>query len=217
MSTTHQSAASPKEASKPLSIGQLDLAQIFYACHVYIATIRDSMQSERELSHIDLADETLRWVSAQLSSNSVISHTTTLLLLHVLQNFYELLRDYSDTTQMTLYTLTSAREAILKGIITHGQVHATVEQIADQLTVAPTEDQRVDDYVHSVQRDIDQATEQATPLDKVLIASEIWTDQLAALALLVCPRSVNELKDSVRIALEGIRRVLEPKENGFHP
>ena len=207
MDTDEARKESPNEIVKTPSGSLADLEQVFQSCHAYALAIRDSVPSEDDVMHLNYVDQTLRWVSSQLSSSAGGSPRQILLLLFMLQDFYELLRTYVDSMELH----------VERNIVEHGQIHVILEQIADQLELTYDGMERVNRYIHSVQRDIIQAGEQTSPIEKIVIGSEIWVDQLAALVLCISPRYIEELKDSVNIAIEEIKCALDSTTDGHEP
>jgi hypothetical protein len=190
------------------------LQQVFRACHQYIAAIRLSVEASTQLLHLDGLDETLQWASVQLCSRVDTSHPLTLLFLHILENISELLWQYVDDECPGLSELPKGlKSQVSESVLSHEKAHVFFKRMAEELVVDANESARLKTYVHTVQRDINQASENAAALEKVLIGTEMWSDQLAALALLLSPRYVDGLKDSVQMALEGIKHVVGMGEN----
>jgi hypothetical protein len=180
-----------------------ELQPIFRTCCAYLHIIRGRVSTEDEIAHIDRVDQTLRWASAQTTLSVHPVHVSIVLLLRVLGNLYEVVGHYVDSLQVFSNTDAS-------GIISHGQVHVSIEKMTEDLHLTDSESQTLEKYLHEVQHEIQQASEnEQSTLAKVLIEAEIWSDQIAALALIVYPRYVDKVKDSVLIALERIRELLE--------
>jgi hypothetical protein len=183
---------------------KVELQRIFRTCHAYIRAIHDSGLTDDDKGHIDRVDQTLQWINAQSTISRDSTHRSIFLLLQMLSNIYEVLLHYVESSQVPLNTNSSE-------IISHGQVHVFIESMVAQLLLNEDDTQSLEKYLHDIERRIGQANENGTPLERVLIGAEIWTDQLAALALIMYPRYVDKLKDSVLMALERIRHVLWDK------
>jgi hypothetical protein len=180
-----------------------ELQLIFRTCCAYLHVIRDQISTEDEIAHIDRVDQTLRWVSAQTTLSHDSAHASIFLLVRVLGNLFEVIRHYMDS--LPAFSNIDDSE-----VISHGQVHVSIEKMTEDLHLADSETQTLEQYLHQVRSEIQQASEnEQSTLAKVLIETEIWSDQLAALALIVYPRYVDKVKDSVMIALERIRHLLE--------
>lgn len=191
----------------------VDIQQIFHACDVYLTTIRKSDKLESMSSYIDVVNESLLWASLQFCSCESILDRCSLLLLHVLQEVYELLRKYVDAEKLInlddvgLYT----ESRTFLGVIPHGQMHVSLEKLAEKLDVDDAEAEQIEEYLHHIKKEIHHATKQSAPTETVLIAAEMWTNQLTGLALYISQSDMEGLKDSVKLAFENIRQLLESR------
>jgi hypothetical protein len=181
----------------------LELEQVFEACHAYITAIRKSTKVETILSHLDGVDETLQWAT-QFTSNEDIPQPCSFLLIVILQQIYEHLRRYVDSQNVSL-------EFSRASAVPHGQVHVSLEKLAEHIEIQVDEAEMIEEYGFHIQREVHQATESSSVLEKVVVAVEIWTNQLAALTLYCYPRYIDGVKDSVQMALEDIRRLFDTK------
>jgi len=188
----------------------LELHELFHTFHAYISRIRSTLTVETQIVHLNALDETLQWASVGFNPDFETSHPSTLLLLAILQKIYELLRKYVEGEHLRI----DAEQIV----IPHGQVHVSLEKKAEQLKLTSGEVDRVEQFLHDIQRDVNRATEFASELDKMLISAEIWSDYLAAVIFILSPRTVDEVNESVQMALEKIKSSLEPSHgNGCVP
>jgi hypothetical protein len=192
----------------------IDVQQVFHACDVYLNTIRKSGKLESISPYIDVVGESLLWASIQFCSRESIPDRCSLLLLHILQKVYELLRKYVDAE--ILINLDDiglhAESRTFLGVIPHGQVHVSMEKLAENLDVIDADVERIEDYLHYIKKEIHQATKHTTSSETVLIAAEMWTNQLIGLALYVSQEDMEGFKDSVKLAFESISQLLESKQ-----
>jgi len=187
----------------------LEFHELFRTFRAYIARIRSTLTAEVQRVHLNALDEMLQWVSVGFSPDLETSHTCTLLFLAILLKIYELLRQCVEREQLGV-------EAKIGDIIPHGQVHVSLEKKAAQLKLKSGEVEAVEDLLHEIQRDINQAIEGTTEPDEMLIGSEIWSKYLAAVVFILSPRSIDDLNESVQMAMERIKTSLaRPPRNGY--
>jgi hypothetical protein len=120
---------------------------------------------------------------------------------------YELLRCYADREGLSSFQHSLDHVSVLPP----GQVHVSLESLAGKLHVPAEETEKLEEYVFQLQREVHQATESSASLEKVVIAVEIWSNQLAALTLYCYPQYMEAVKDSIQMGLNNIRRLLDAK------
>ena len=180
----------------------LELEQVFDSCHSYIALVRESSGTESILSHIDFLDETLQWCSTQLTSNRDIAPSCSLLLILILQELYEVLRRFVDLESLTIKQDSAS-------VVPPGQVLVSLEKLAEHLDVPVVDREKIEKYMFRLQGEVHHAIEAMVSLKKVVIAAEIWCNQLAALTLYCYPRYLRSVKDSTKMAFEEVKRLFE--------
>lgn len=182
----------------------LNLRQVFHLCHSYITLLRKFPEAETILSHIDAVDETLQWVSSQFCSSQNIPASCSLMLILILQEVYELLRRYADSECLT----SSEQSTSPTKFLPHGHVFMSLEKLAEERDLPAKEKEIIEEYMFHIQKDIHQATTSTvSTLRKLIVAVELWSDQLAALTLHCYPRYTEGLKDSTQMALGDIKRL----------
>jgi len=193
---------------------KIELSQIFQACHVYLSAIRKSLKAEELVPYLDAIDETLQWVLFQFSPTADISPECSLLFLILLPKVYESLRQYVETEDLALYQLESIHKTTPNSpsLISHGEVHVAVEKIAEQVPVTAVDAARIETFVYQILGNIHVATKNSPPLEQTIVAIEMWSNHLAALALYISPRGTSGYKDSVQAALKDIQKLLDSKQ-----
>ena len=190
------------------------LSQIFHACHVYLSAIRKSPKAEQLSAYIDAIDETLQWVLFHFSSKTDISPECWLLFLLQLPKVYESLRQYVETEGLPLDQHECTDNDTVKplSLVSHGQVHISLEKMIEQISITPEDAARIETFVYQILANIHVATNNSPLLEKTLVAVEMWSNHLAALALYISPRDTSGYKDSVQVALADIQKILDSKE-----
>ena len=85
--------------------------------------------------------------------------------------------------------------------IPHGQVNISIEKLVEELDLSEDETERIDEFIYRRHRRIAIATENTSPLERIVTATEMWTDQLVALTLYTFPHHTSGLTDPVKIAI----------------
>ncbi len=196
-----------------------DLQQLFDTCRVCITAVEQSLQSTLHrpvLSRrLDTADESFKSVSAGFSSSDNIPDHSSYLLIIILKEVYELLRDHVEKNCPTISNIiefSAAEGIIILTRIPRGQVHISIEKLVEQLDLSEDETEQIDEFIYRLHRRIGLATDNTSPLERIVRATELWTDQLVALTLFTFPHPTSGLTDSVKVALERIKFLLAKKE-----
>ena len=192
----------------------IELSQVFHACHVYIAAIRKSPKAEKLFPYLDAIDETLQWVLFHFSSKSDIAPECSLLFLLLLPKVYESLRQYVETQHLPLeeHENVETESAKPSTLIPHGQVHVWLEKMVEQVPIQAADAARIENFTYQVLGNIHVATKNTPLFEKTIVAVEMWSNHLAALALYISPRDTSRYKDSVQLALKDIQQLLDSKE-----
>jgi hypothetical protein len=97
-------------------------------------------------------------------------------------------------------------------LIPHGQVDVTVQKMAEQVPVTADDAARIETFVYQILGNINVATKNSLLLEQTIVAVEMWSNHLAALALYISPRDTSGYKDSVQTALKDIQKLLDSKQ-----
>ena len=196
-----------------------DLQQLFDTCRVCITAVEQSLQSALHrpvLSRrLDTVDESFKAVSAEFSSNVEVPDNSSYLLIIILKEVYEQLRDFVENNcpQISNVIEFSSPEGIaVLTRIPHGQVSISIEKLVEELDLSEEETERIDEFIYRRHRRITLATENTTLLERIVKATEMWTEQLVALTLYTFPQQTSGLTAPVKVALERIKFLLAERE-----
>ena len=204
---------------RPPNNHKFDLQQFFDTCRGCIVTIAQSLQLKRPVLYrrLDAVNDTLQSLSSDFCSASQLPDNCAYLLIVILQKIHEILRneiDSSDTTSQLFEPaiLPAAAGSTPVTILGHGELHVLIEGLVDSLDVSEDEVDRIEEYVFRVQRYIHRATRHTSPLERLVSQTESWNDQLIALSLYTFHRHSFRLSDSVILAQERIKTVLDMRD-----
>jgi len=203
----------------------LDLQQLFDTCRVCVFAVEQSLRSSTErpvlFRRLEEVDDTLKSVATQFSTPPTkVSDNCAYLLILVLQQVYESLRHYIETRcspVSNVIEFTSEAGIVVLKMIPHGQVHVSIEKLAELLDITDDEADQLEEFVYQLHRRIVRETKYTSPLERIVSATEMWTDQFLALSLYSFPRAKIHLPDSVRSALNTVKEVLEMRDLQYYP
>ena len=198
----------------------LDLQQLFDTCRVCVFAVEQSLHSTTQrpvlFRRLEEVDDTLKSIAAQFSNPPAkVSDTCSYLLILVLQQVYETLRHYIETRcppVSNVIEFSSESGIVVLNVIPHGQVHVSIEKLAERLDITDDEADQLEEFVYQLHRRIVRETKYTSPLERIVSATERWTDQFVAISLYSFPRAKVHLPDSVRSALNTVRQVLEMRD-----
>ena len=219
----------PRERRK--SIGDipyhhnLDLQQLFDTCRVCVFAIEQALHSSSQrpvvFRRLEEVDDTLKSIAAQFCSPpSSVSNRSSYLLILILQQVYESLRHYIETRcspVSNVIEFSSDTGVVVLKMIPHGQVHVSIEKLAEKLDITDDEADQLEEFVYQLHRRIVRETRYTSPLERIVSATEMWTDQFVALSLYSFSRTKVHVPDSVRSALNNVREVLEMRDLQYSP
>lgn len=196
-----------------------NLQQLFDTCRVCITAVEQSLQSTLHrpvLSRrLDTVDESFKSISAEFSSNADVPDNSSYLLIIILKEVYELLRYHVEKNCPPISNViefSAPGGIVILTRIPHGQVNISIEKLVEELDLSEEETERLDEFIYRRHRRIAIATENTSPLERIVTATEMWTDQLVALTLYTFPRHTNGMTNSVKIAFERIKFLFAEKE-----
>jgi len=197
----------------------LDLQQIFDTCRVYVAAVEQSLQAARHrpvLSRrLDAVDEALKSISEQFCSTKDVPDEASYVFILLLQKLYELLRQHVhvEGPQVTsVINVSPSGNPVVLTVIPHGQVHVSLEKLVEALHITNDTVERTNEFVYRLHRRIMRSTTNTSPLERVVSAAELWTDQLRALAIYSGLSKPKSISASVQFALSDIEHLLEMRE-----
>lgn len=194
---------------------KFDLQQFFDTCRGCVFTIAQSLQIQRPVLYrrLDAVNDTLQSLSSDFCSASRLPDNCAYLLIVVLQKIHEIVRneiDSSDTIEPSVFPTAAGSTPFT--ILGHGELHVLIEGLVDSLNVSEDEVERIEEYVFRVQRYIHRATRHTSPLERLVSQAESWNDQLIALSLYTFHRHSFRLSDSVILAQERIKTLLDMRD-----
>jgi hypothetical protein len=167
---------------------------------------------------LDGVDESFKSVTEEFCSGVAVPDNCSYLLIIILKEVYELLRQHVEThcSPVSNVIQFSAPEGIvILTRIPHGQIQISIEKLVEVLTLSERESEQIDEYIYRVHRQIGTVTEHTSPLTRIVMAAELWTDHLVALARHTFPRHSNGLKDAVKTSLEEIKFLLAARNTRY--
>ena len=203
----------------------LDLQQLFDTCAVCVFAVEESLRSSTErpvlFRRLEEVNDTLKTVATQFSTPiATVSDNCKYLLILVLQQVYESLRHYIETRcspVSNVIEFTSEGGIVVLKLIPHGQVHVSIEKLAELLDITEDEADQLEEFVYQLHRRIVRETKYTSPLERIVSATEMWMDQFVALSLYSFPRAKIHLPESVKSALDTVKEVLEMRDLQYHP
>ena len=190
-----------------------DLQQLFDNCSGCVVAIGECLQLKRPVLYrrLDIIHDTLQSLSSDFCSASDLHDNSAYLLIVVLQKIYEVLRHGLDSVGADSQPSTTGASSS-STILGHGELHILIEKLVDSLDVSEDEVDRIEEYVFQVQRYIHRMTRHMSPLERLVSQAEGWIDQLIALSLYAFCRHTLRSSDSVVLAQEKIKTLLDMRE-----
>jgi len=196
----------------------LDLQQLFDTCRVCVFAVEQSLQTSSQrpvlFRRLEEVDDTIKSIASQFSNPEIPDNCGYLLVL-ILQQVYETLRHYIETRcspAANVIEFSSESGIVVLKMMPHGQVHVSIEKLAERLAVTDDEAGQLEEFVYQLHRRIVRETKYTSPLERIVSATEMWTEQFVALSLYCFPRAKIHIPDSVKTSLDAVKAVVEMRD-----